>query len=438
MRRNAVLSLVWIVALGFGSGDLVRAAQSELAREGLLDAGVSTGATALLIDEQLNTRAVRVLQLSDNAIVIVDDGGRRVRLSVEGIIALLPAGSLPNPADGVGAVSPAAAAKEIPAEELRARLEATSGGMLETVDGMRFPGQPGPTSGPVDGIEWAHPRFGTVTFDIERLASFVKPEAPGLRLALEDDPAEDVLHLSNGDRLRGFIVSLGDPVEIESEGQTTEIPAERVSSAVLSNPREGLDGLIVWLDDGTVAGAERVRSDSGRDIQITLPTGQDAIYEIEHLRAIGFESGRLLSLSDIEPVVQEPEGDRLLAPRIRTVQHPDDLLTGSAATLDAFDVEIPGPMRVEWEIPREAIRFATTASLGDDAAPWGDCEVVVEVDGVELYRRRVHPDNPVAAVNVPLDGGRRLAVIVEPGRFGPIKDRVVLHRPLLLLAPRVR
>lgn len=395
---------------------------------------LTAGATALLIDDQLRAEAVRLLQFNESSLVIIDGSGRRVRIPAEGLVALLPSASLPDPAHGVGAVSPVGAQRAVPLDELRRRLEAATGGFVQTIDGTRFPGQPMATTGSTDMVAWAHPRFGEMAFEIESLASFVKPQASGLRVVLEEDPVEDVLHLANGDLLRGFIVSLADPVEIETDGTVIQIPNERVSAAVLSNPRKHLRGLIVWLDDGTVAGVERLVSDSGVEIQLTLPSGQDAIYEIEHLRAIGFGSGRLVALSDLEPTSQVPVGDRLLGTGITLVQHPDDLLTGSAATLDAFDVELPGPMVVEYELPRGAIRFATTASLADASSPWGDCELIVSIDGVERLRQRITQADPVAPINVPIESGRTLTITLDPGRFGPIKDRVILHRPLLLLA----
>ena len=426
--------------LGF-AGALLLAPATLLAAQSAGDAPgeprattITAGATALLIDDQLRAEAVRLLQLSESSLVIVDAAGRRVRMSVEGIVAILPSASLPDPAHGVGGVSPESAQRAIPLEDLRRRFEAATGGFVETTDGRRFPGQPLPTAGSADAVAWTHPRFGDLTFALDRMARVVKPDAAELRVVLEDDPVDDVLHLSNGDRLRGFIVSLAEPVEIESGGAVIEIPNERIAAAVFSNPRKHLRGMIVWLDDGTIAGVDRVSSDTGVEVQLTLPTGQDAIYEIEHLRAIGFDSGRLIALSELEPVRQEPIGDRLLGPGIVLVQHPDDLLTGSAATLDAFDVELPGPMVVEYDLPRDAVRFATTASLADEQTPWGDCEVIVEIDGVERARHRINRHQPVAPINVPIDNAHTLTITLDPGRYGPIKDRVVLHRPLILLA----
>ena len=422
-----------LIALALAAGAARGAPQSDVTDNAKPASTISAGATALLIDDQLRAETVRVLQLSESSLIIIDESGQRTRVSIDGIVALLPATSLPDPKQGVGAVSPEGAARAIPIEELRRRFAAATDGYLQTIDGERFPGAPTPGAGATDEVAWTHARFGTLLFDLDRMARVVKPDGVPLHLILEQDPVEDVLHLGNGDTLKGFIVSLADPIEIETGGTTIQLPPDRVAAAVFSNPRKHLHGVIVWLDDGTVAGVEHVSSDTGREVQLTLPTGQDAIYEIEHLRAIGFDSGRLLALSDLEPATQEPVGQRLLAEKIRLVQHPDDLLTGSSATLDAFDIELPGPMRVEYKLPAGAARFATTASLADAESPWGDCELAIAIDGVEKFRRRIRRAEPVAAVNIAIEKGRTLTITLDPGRYGPIKDHVILHRPLILL-----
>ncbi|MEO1128472.1 MAG: hypothetical protein AAFX05_02055 [Planctomycetota bacterium] len=399
------------------------------------DAG-TTGVAAMLIDATLQTEAVRVLSLDEDRLIVADERGRRMELSVEGILALLPAsGELPDPSHGIGAVSPNAAADAVPVDALRARMRGEQQGVIELIDGQRLPGSPSTTTGEAESVQWSHPKLGEFVLPLERIARIINPDAsPALRLMLERDPVEDVVHLSNGDRLSGFVVSYANPVQIETDQDVVEVPSERVVAAVFANPRERIAGLIVWLEDGTVTTAETVRSPAGASVEIGLSGGQDAVYEIAELRAIGFDSGRLLALSDLDPVEQAPIGERRLAPPIQRINHPDDVLTGSAATLDALDVILPGPMRVVYEPPRIARRFATTASLAPGAAPWGDCELVILADDVELFRQRLYNEAPTIAVNLPLEGRpRTLTIMVEPGNNGPIRDRVILHRPLILL-----
>jgi len=154
-------------------------------------------------------------------------------------------------------------------------------------------------------------------------------------------------------------------------------------------------------------------------------------YDAQTLRAIAFEAAGILPLSEIEPRTQEPVGDRVFAEPIRTVRHPDDLAFGSGPILNALDIDMPGPMRVSWTLPPGVQRFAGTVALADASGGWGDCEYSIEVDGERVFSTRLHEAESVASFNIPISQAVELTVVLEPGRFGPVRNRVILHRPLL-------
>ena len=84
------------------------------------------------------------------------------------------------------------------------------------------------------------------------------------------------------------------------------------------------------------------------------------------------------------------------------------------------------------------------AELPEDCRTWGDCVLVMTVGSGEhpreLFRAGLNAANPRAEFNLalPKSDGRStaLTVTVEAGAFGPIQDRVVLERAVLLMAPR--
>jgi hypothetical protein len=419
------------IATLFGAVALASAADEPASRAPA--PGLATGAAALVIDGDLQTTVVRLVGLDERGMMVVDEDGRRIRAPLDQVLAVLPSTGLPDPEQGVGALSPEARAGAIPLETLRARLLASRSGALELASGWRYPGQMVDSAGDPEVVAWEHPRFGLISAAIDDIARLATAAAG--RLATRDRaPIEDVLLLSNGDRLSGLVLGLGDPVEIESADGVVETARANVDAVILANPARSLEGLVVWLDDGTVTGVERAVSSSGHTIELTLATGQSAEYELDRLRAVGYDSGRLVPLSTLEPESQIAVGDRRLALGVVTRHHPDDVLTGSAATLGAKDLELPGPMSVTYRLPRSSIRFAATASLPESTAPWGDCEIAVLVDGKEIYRRRLSQDEPIASINLPIDG-RDLTLRLDPANYGPIRDRVRLHRPLILLAP---
>lgn len=391
------------------------------------------GMSVMTLDAQLQPRLQRAAGFDETSVTFTDDSGRKTTAPVTSMVGLIATPPTTQVAQGIGAVAGKA---PLGISTIRRRLEAQKAGALETTDGQRFPGLPAASAGQQDAIVWSHPRFGEITIALDRVSSMARPgdAAPQAALAgaaRDEPPREDELILANGDRITGLVVDLGDPVRIETDGQVVEMPADRVAGAVLSNPRVQRAGTMVWLDDGTIA-AIRALSSRGEDrLLITLPGGQSAEYELEALRGIAFNAQRIIPLSSLSPSSQSPVGDRLHADHVTRAHHPGDLGVGAAVTFGAWDLELPGPMRVVYELPEGVQRLALTASLAADTAPWGDCELVIASESRELARVHLSQAEPVAPVNVPVSAGA-LTITLDPGAYGPIKDHVVLRRAVLL------
>jgi len=106
------------------------------------------------------------------------------------------------------------------------------------------------------------------------------------------------------------------------------------------------------------------------------------------------------------------------------------------AALGAPDIELPGPMSVTWTLPAGVTRVAGVAELPVSARAWGDCSVVMfDGAGAQVWTTRLSGDAPSAPFNIDLSGkdALTLTVRVEAGANGPIEDRVLLRRVLLLL-----
>jgi len=376
----------------------------------------------VLIDRELNAREITLLSITEDAISYTDDQGRSRQASVGGLVALLP---LDQAWDAPSDSSTTFGSSGAP----------TGDGFLELADGQRLPGEHAATSGDEDSIVWAHPVFGLLAINLDRVASAVLRDtsAGAMDEQRTTQPVPDDLDqliLANGDRITGFVISMGDPIEIEVGDEIFEIPAERVSSVRLANPPTGMRGLVVWLDDGSVVVVTAIDGRDGESIELALPTGQTGVFPVDALDAVAFRAGRLQGLAAIEPVSQFPLGERYEGQPTRIVNDP---VYQSSGRLRAPDIEIPGPMRIEWRIPDGARRFATIAEMPFDAIPWGDCVLRVEVDSIEQASQRIDANNPRFEINIPIEpGARTLTISVEPGAWGPINDRITLRRPLLL------
>lgn len=381
------------------------------------------GPTRILLDADLREQRVELLSMDGRRLAYIDATGRRRESPIESLVALLP--------DADRETDDAS----IPIGKRGRAALATSGGLVELTDGQRFPGVravAGATS--EDALVWRHPRFGRLSLPIDRvLRALFSPEG----LALLDVPGaaqgdRDLLLLSNGDAIAGFLVSVGDPIEIESDGQSVKAPAERVVALSVAAKREPMHGVVVWLDDGTVATLASIDAQSAESLTLRLEGGQEARYGLDSIEAVAFDATRIAPLGSIAPSSQAPVGERPAfepARELRASPGRDAALDSPA--LGARDVLLPGPMRVTWTLPPGARRFAARAELPRDAWPWGDCEIVLSVGGAEAVRERLHMGRPTVDLSCETRGGE-VTITVEPGNFGPINDRVILRRPIVL------
>lgn len=419
------------------------------------DPTTPAAAPRVLLDSHLEPHRIKLISINDEALVYQDELGRLRQATVGGFVALLPA----SPDD----ISLAYPAIQPP--------PATNGsdGVLELVSGERFPGRPDITAGQDDALVWRHPRFGRITIPIDSIArlALTAPHRSQSHAASDDDagagrpagqvtttrhdgpdarpisqtpllgpgslpydPAaiDDQLILTNGDRLHGIILSLGDPIEIDVDDHMISIPLDRLSEAAFANPPSPLTGMVIWLDDGAVAVVTGVETLRESNLAVRLRSGETATVPLDSLRAVAFSAGRLRALASLEITSQRPLGDRGVWDPVREL--PSAFFHG-AADLNAPDLELPGPMEAVWLLPAGAVRFAGNAEFPLEALPWGDCEFVVSQGGVELLRERLNQDHPRVEFSLPVMPGA-LVITIEAGAYGPINDRIVLRRPLLL------
>lgn len=411
--------LWWILA----ATALLAAAASGSAhnQEPLRDVPIAHERRALIVDDQLIARPVVILSLDERLLTFSDDQQRRRTLARSSLRALIPHHA-PEPAPR-RRPSPAA----VP-------------GMIELTDGQRLPGDLRPSPSGESDLVWSHGVFGDVVFPLEHVASFWRPGTafPERRRSEEPPPAltSDIVFLTNGDRLSGYLASLAVPIRVETSASVVELSHDRVAGAQLSNPSRPAEGLWIWLADGTQAQVAALSLDAP-DARATavIRTGQSVSIAWSSLRAVSFDAARLIPLARLAHQPPQPPPDRYYAPSIRRVGAAgDDPFDLRPSPLGADELLLAGPMSVTWMLPPGARRLAFTASLAEGASPWGDCDMIVLLDGQEVARRRLTPAGPDAPVSVPV-AGRALTITIEPGRFGPIRDWVVLGRALILVDP---
>ncbi|MEO1512250.1 MAG: hypothetical protein AAFU70_09270, partial [Planctomycetota bacterium] len=274
---------------------------------------------------------------------------------------------------------------------------------------------------------------------IERLeggADVVPPSAPS--------GGDDVLEMSNGDRLRGFLVAFGPRVEFETDSGVVEVGRERVVSVRLAaEPAEPL-GPRVWLSDGSVVNASPAGAAPGTGAPDGLgflwslgaagSGGQPVSWELDAVEAYTPEVSSLTALATIRL-------DGFTLPSERRWSEPPEVDDPRAVPIGLADIRVPGPMSLRWTLPSASVRLVLQVEADPAVVgPWTDSVVtaaIETVDGMlEVGSVRVTSGDPGQTIDASLPGdggpGRVLVVTIDSGEYGPVQDAVILRRGALL------
>lgn len=403
----------------------------------ILVAGAAvSGAPRSLVDRSLARSHVDLLGWNETSVAYLDEFGQVRREPIENYVAILPAGEA-----GRGGWA-------------RPTDDELAGGtpvVVELTDGQRLIGSVGPWgSASVAGeapdgerIQIVTPGFGSRVIPLDRVGRVViDPWTRGqARHRGWTAGVDDELILVNGDRLRGFLVAFGESIAFDAGDGERPFTLDRVAEIRLGNPGETWHRPRVWWRGGTIRDARASGDRAGGGVRL-VDEGADEplMFPIDDITSAWLDRGGLIPLGALTVGRYEPGEGR------RWTRGPEAGSVGESP-LGTPHVELPGPMRAVWSIPAEASRLGTIARLGaslDDptATPgrWAHAVVRVSISTragetvlaeVELDRGR-----PTAPISVALPGvgeaGRVLVVELDEGLYGPIHDRVLLDRPMLV------
>jgi len=385
-------SISSVLALLFGT---LAVAASSLTARGQVD-------EFLLIDQNLTSRQVRVTEINGHALSYVDRAGTAYTAATGDCIALI---------------------------RREGDSRARESRRLLLSDGQRLPGTVASGASPGgDCLAWVHPWLGRIDVPLDDIRAVVlQPGRPAPQPA-----GEDVILLANGDRLEGIITGAGDAITIEigagQAARTITVPLDRIAAAAMITPPKPAAGRRVFFRDGTVLGMRRF--DVGADGYVRLtsaltPAGAQPVQVVlSEITAVVFDPERVIPLGRLAPTRIESSAPRYVLPRPRTV--------GEDAPLGPAEIEYRGPLVVRYGLPAGCRRFAAEAILPRSARAWGNFELIVRIGDEEVYRRRLNAEHPTDTINVPI-AGRELIIELTQGANGPIQDRLILRRALLLV-----
>lgn len=406
----------------------------------------------VLLTDALAQRSIVLVSITADTITIRDDKGRLASLPRAGVLAILPAVRANAPESSLDAAAALVTSSSPTARG--AADDAAAIGMLRLADGQAFPGSLDTTTRPGnDAIAWSNQLWGTLTLPLESIRSISLRSSASA--ADGPDTKDDRIVLANGDVLTGFVESIGASVRLEREGKPTDVPLDRVQSISLASTPAPASGVRAWMADGTITRIADVQITTTGRALFTAPkdlaradagsagaTGEPTSVEAAGIRALLFRAEAIAPLAGLtltsapladaasSPTPGEASGRRWV-PAARVLDATD-------AALGAADIELPGPMTLEVPLPANARRAAFIAELPESCFAWGDCTLTVEGispsgDVSLLAQSRMNARSPVADVNIPTGPATQLRFRLDPGPSGPIQDRILLRRGLVLV-----
>ncbi len=287
-----------------------------------------------------------------------------------------------------------------------------------------------------------------VSIPIERIRSIGRKNAVrGFTSAtsfFDPEIEDDAIRLNNQDVVLGYIVSIGQSIEIETtapdgKAMSRNYPVDQVHAVMLQNPIEPSPGMYVLT-----ALNERLRVS---EYQWNASRGMNAVLDDEmHTRSgsqsfnadllgvdtISDDSG-LINLQTYSPAVIEPTGGRQWAPTpiVRTSRW-----LGSPRSR----TRIESPISMTWELPQGSTRMTMEVNAWNQR--WTDNSVTItSVDDqgtIHTLWSKHFDATPTSYETLNLElppNAQTLRFEIDLESNGPIQDKFFLQLPLVLVEP---
>jgi hypothetical protein len=373
-----------------------------------------------VLHQDLRLDRFHLLAIDDAGVQLRDDDERTARVPLTALIALSAGGPDTLPA--------------VPGEPSGMRV------FVELVDAQRLVVDMTDSDDP-ESIAGVAMGLGACRIPLERITRIARPGAAWRT----DTPTDDVVLLTNGDRLSGFVASIGTEVAIESaDGAIARVPFARVREIRLANPPSApgdAHAPLVTDDLGITLRARSFSVDLSGQPRLMIgpgPLGLDSrgeelvTYDRPSARLMGVRHApetSMLALNTVTPERITPTGDRRWTPD--PVARPD-----TDPVLPLGDIHMPAPAEATYPVAPGATRFACTVRAARPGT-WTDCIArvhAVSASGTRTLLAEHRLTRAIASAEITADlpaNTRAIVLEVDPGAHGAVQDAVDF------IAPRV-
>ena len=266
-----------------------------------------------------------------------------------------------------------------------------------------------------------------ILFDVPRNAA---ARIQIIRSLIDAQNKNDVLVLTNGNRVPGELINI-DFSDLKWEGPVgkTDVPLTSVraigfNSDLISFPKTSGQKILLTLTDGSQVTAKRIEMLPGDPLRVVAEFGAKLFIPAARLVSLRFLGGRVHYLSDLKPVEYE------FTPYLSTqwpLQQDRNALGGGLRLRGVFypkGLGMHSKSRVTYDLKGRYNRFQSMIGIDDSAGGKGSAVFAVEVDGKRVFTS--HPltgNSPAVSIDpIPLQGSKRISLIVEYGPLGDIRD----------------
>ncbi|NOG55326.1 MAG: hypothetical protein HND57_13550 [Planctomycetes bacterium] len=320
--------------------------------------------------------------------------------------------------------------------------------VLETVDGVRLFGSPVHVSGADErngeggdvggrssgSFRWKHDLLGIVSMDLASIARVrLQPSVAWPDIVTADGIQLDVLRLSNGDVISGFVDGWADPVPVETaDGRRIEVAFDRIGAIRFGNARMRPSGVQLWLASGEVLPCDRVTALDRDAFRVMLLPGHACSLARSEVQAVVFDSGSFVGLADLALMGVESDGGEVDGSGVSVSGPPlaTPVLINPGMPAGLSSVEIHGPGVFRFRLPAGATRFACEVEVPASARLWADLDLIIGTGRAQdAHRVHISADRSLTSIDVPLsdDGSGSFVIGIEPAGRGPILDVVQLR-----------
>ncbi len=299
-------------------------------------------------------------------------------------------------------------------------------------DGQSLPGRMKDGSDG-DHIIWEHAWIGDLNIPVDRIDRIVL-NGPPIINGTDSQSDSDTIRLLNGDVVEGFVTSISPQVRIETDSESgpgqIEIRHDRISEIDLFGERVESPDPMVWSNDGTIVHLPTIevgvdghlavgRHMYASDAQVETEPGP----HLQSIHTISFSGSGIHPLATLDIISSE-------GPETRTIVPPPHT-TDPSAPLELSPVEFRGPLTIRYRIPDGPHRLRATIRMPTSASRWGDCYLVIIVDGVERHRCLFNLDQLEHTVDIGVSGDV-LEFTLSEGANGPVQDHIRFEYGVLL------